>query len=183
MYISLGQIDSYITEIDETKSLDEILAVLRRQIVHLGFQRFTYWLMWQPNGTRASIWLTSYPSDWIQYYLDQKMDSNDMVARYSAIQSSPYIWSDVKNTYELTEAQRIVFGESAAAGLRAGGSVPIHGPAAAKALFSVANDEPEEKFQKLFLQNRHQLHLIATYAHEKIIALGLQHPKERDLRL
>lgn len=183
MSVSLGQVDRYISEIDHSSNLDDILAVLRRQIVQMGFERFTYWLMWQPNGARASVWLTSYPPDWINYYLDKKMDSDDLVARYSAIHTSPYEWATVKNEYELTQAQRIVFGDSAAAGLRAGGSVPIHGPGAAKALFSVANDEPEEKFQKLFLQSRHQLQLIATYAHEKIIGLGIQKTNHRNLKL
>lgn len=183
MIVSLGQIDHYISEIDYAANLDDILSVLRRQVVQMGFERFTYWLMWQPNGARVSVWLTSYPSDWIQYYTDKKMESDDLVVRYSAIHSSPYTWSTVKNHYEVTAAQRIVFGDSAAAGLRAGGSVPIHGPGAAKALLSVANDEPEEQFHKLFIQNRHQLQLIATYAHEKIISLGIQKANHRNLKL
>lgn len=180
---SLGHIDDFIREIDQTKNLDEILAVLRTQIMRLGFHRFTYWLMWQPNGARASIWLTSYPAQWINNYLENRMDGDDLVARYGAVHNRPYIWSDVKSKYDLTKAQKIVFGEAAAAGLRAGGSVPIHGPGAAKAMFSVANDEPEELFQMLFLANRHELHLLATYAHEKIIDLGLHKTRDLDLRL
>lgn len=180
---SLGAVDSFIEAIDLADSLDKILSVLQRHLLRMGFEQFTYWLMWQPDGTRASLWLTTYPEEWIKYYLENKFDSHDLVARYGAVHNRPYEWAEVKRKFNLTPSQKIVFGESAAAGLKVGGSVPIHGPGAAKAMLSVANNSSEEVFQKIFIEKRHELHLISTYAHEKIISLNLHKESKTDIKL
>jgi LuxR family quorum sensing-dependent transcriptional regulator len=105
------------------------------------------------------------------------------VMRYAARHTRPYNWTEVKEKYELTPRQRIVFSEGAIAGLRAGATVPISGPGRAKAVFSVANDQPEVQFAKLFEETRHVIHLMATYAHEKIIDLGLDRSRVEDVFL
>lgn len=83
----------------------------------------------------------------------------------------------------LTDSQRLIFNESREFGLHSGASVPIHGPGKAKGSFSVANSMPEEEFNKLFLMRRHEIHLIATYAHEKILTFGLTSPSGPNIKL
>lgn len=172
----LTEIDDFIQKMDSTENLDSILNIIRPQVERLGFERFAYWLIWSPEGPRVPLYFNSYPTEWLKQYISE-WSADDMVVRYAAVHSRPYSWSEVREKFELTPRQKIVFSAGADAGLRAGATVPLFGPGKARAIFSVANNEPEEQFIKLFNETRHTIHLMATYAHEKIIALGIDKAK------
>jgi LuxR family transcriptional regulator, activator of conjugal transfer of Ti plasmids len=177
------RLESFIRDIDEAATLDAILTVLTRQLPVVGFDYFAYWLIWPPEGMRQPLCLTNYPGDWAQYYLEQNYASHDYVGRFAAKSTVPFIWNNLAQGLRLTERQKTIFHEGKAAGLKAGGTVPIHGPAAAKATFSVANDMSDPEFEKLFTRHRHEIHLMATYVHEKIIGLGLHNPLKSPIKL
>lgn len=169
----LGNIDTFVREIDSAQYLDDILKIIDKHIRRLGFEFFTYWLLWPKDGPRKPLYLTNYPGEWTEHYLKNDYKSDDMIGRYAALSMRPFTWDMVSSQYQFTERQELVFREGADIGLRAGGSVPIHGPKNAKAAFSVSSDIDEQAFKKLFAEKRHELHLIATYAHEKIMSLNL----------
>ena len=177
------RIESFIRTVDEAHTLPLIFDVLATHLTAIGFERFAYWLLWPPNGSRKPLCITNYPNDWSEYYLDENYGSHDFVARHSAKSTIPFIWSDLAKSYKLTNQQKLIFDEGADAGLEAGGTVPIHGPGNAKATFSVANNMDKEEFSKHFLRYRHEIHLMATYVHEKIMGLGLHKPLDSAIKL
>jgi DNA-binding CsgD family transcriptional regulator len=179
----LGHIDRFIAEAGKARNLEEMFVVLRRQIERLGFDRFSYELMWPPDGGCRPLHITSYPAGWIDRYIEKRYAPHDLVCRFSAQMVRPFLWDEVSGKGNLTDSQRLVFQEGREAGLKNGASVPIHGPGAAKAYLAVANALAEEEFAKLFLRHRHELQLIATYAHECILALGIQTPPQATVRL
>ncbi len=179
----LGEIDQFIAAIDAACDIDEVFVALRRQIDRLGFERFAYWLLWSADGPPQPFRITSYSADWARRYREQEYGDHDIVGRHSVRTIRPFLWQEVNRLSHLTPVQRLVFNEGAEAGLKAGGSVPIHGPGTAVAAFSVANDLGEEEFTKLFLMHRHEIQLIATYAHERILSLGMQYPPRAEVRL
>lgn len=180
---SLQEVDDFITTMDHVTTLEDIFKVLRPQIERLGFERFAYWLMWSPEGKRIPLYINSYPVDWIDHYTDQKYGSDDLVMRYAATIVRPYNWDEVRNKYEFTTQQRLIFSEATDVGLKTGATVPINGPGKAKAVFSVSNNQNREEFAKLFLKTRHALHLFATYTHEKIISLNLHTRNVENIKL
>lgn len=179
----LENIDRFISQIDESQCLEDIKAALEIQIRRLGFDKFCYWVIWPPSGLRTSFALSNYPVKWLDHYTNNSYRSDDVVGRYSALCSRPFSWKEVRKKYVLTPDQRRVFDEALDAGLKSGASVPIHGPGAAVAAFSVSNDMDQEEFEKLFLKNRHEIHLMATYAHEKIMAISFSKPAVSDIKL
>ena len=183
MDFSLDHIDSFVEDIDRASSTENLIDILKAHTVKLGFERFTYWLTAQPDGSRCSYWVSSYPVDWTSYYGDKNFGSDDLVMRYSANHLNPYTWKDAKAHYTMTGAQRKVFAEGAEAGIRAGASIPFHGPGSAKAIFSIANDEQEDAFQRLFQSRRHHIHLFGHYAHHKILSLANLQPTVPNLNL
>jgi DNA-binding CsgD family transcriptional regulator len=178
----ITKIDDFVTSMDAAKNLDQIFQIIRPQIEALGFERFAYWLVWPPEGPRKPLYMNSYPVGWVDQYMEEFV-GDDMVMRYAAVHTRPYSWSEIFQKYDLTERQKIVFSASKSVGLRSGATVPIFGPGKAKAVFSVANNESDQDFLLLFNERRHALHIMATYAHEKIMALGIQNNKAENVFL
>ncbi len=179
----LSFVERFIAEIDHAQTLDHIYAALQVQISRMGFDHFAYWLIRPPSGPRIKLFLTNYAQKWVSHYADENYASDDIVGRYAALSLKPFSWSETRARYLLTPRQNDIMSEATSVGLRAGGSIPLHGPRAAKAAFTVCNDMPQEAFDRLFLSVRHELHLMATYAHEKILALGLKAPTKSSLSL
>jgi DNA-binding CsgD family transcriptional regulator len=171
------KIDNFIAAISGADTLEGIFNVIRPEIESLGFERFAYWLVWPPEGPRIPLYINSYPPDWIKFYTDEHLSNDDVIMKYANLQTRPYSWSEAKNRFDLTKRQRLVFGLGSEAGLSSGATVPINGPGKARAVFSVANRQNEGDFALLFNEMRHALHLFATYAHEKILALELHKKK------
>lgn len=172
-HLSLQQLDDYILDIDTASDLDDVLTVLQKQISGLGFDRFTYWLRWAGGDERKPIGITTYPEHFIEHYIASDYQSHDLIGRISTQTSTPFLWSDIYKRFEMTQVQAEIFDDGKSAGMKSGASVPIHGPNQTQATFSVANESSEKEFDKLFKFHRHELHILASYAHEKIMSLGI----------
>lgn len=169
---SLEDLDSFLLSIDCAQSLDEILSLLQKTIQALGFERFTYWLRW--SGTdKEPIALTTYPDKFIEHYLSGSFQNYDMVGRVSMNTNRPFVWSEIPKFFEVTRMQKMLFDDSSSAGMHSGASVPIHGPQHAQATFSVVSSLSQKECDEIFQKNRHFLHILATYAHEKILSFGI----------
>lgn len=185
----LEELDYYISQINGAKTLEEVLSILQKQINVLGFDRMTYWLRWHKQESPKPVLLSTYPSNFLDHYAESNFQNHDMVGEFSNKKSTPFTWSDIAKEAEITKVQKILFSDSSSVGLRSGGSIPIHGPHNVKATFSVANDTNNKEFDQLFNLKRFQLQILATYAHEKIISLGIDNvvkieritPREKDI--
>jgi DNA-binding CsgD family transcriptional regulator len=176
-------VDDFIAALARVSTPAEITATIRLRIERLGFECFAYWLVWPPKGPRVPFIFHNYPADWAAYYKDRNYGAHDLVIRYASVQSCPYRWQDVLKAYKPTARQKNVIHGGAEAGLRAGASVPIFGPGKAQAVFSVANDQSEDQFARLFAEARHALHLIASYTHERVLALELYAKEQKSIHL
>ena len=179
---TLDQLERFISQINKAQNQNQVIEILQKQINVMGFDKMTYWLRWHSQETKKPILLSTYPGVFLEHYVANDFQSHDMVGRFSNEKSTPFKWTDIGKQLPITKIQKILFSDCSSVGLRSGGSIPLHGPKNVKATFSVANDLPEEKFNSLFEYHRHTLHLLATYAHEKIINLGINRT-EKPLKL
>lgn len=171
------RIEAAIAMLDSSADLEDVLLALEKVARDYGFEYFSYWVYHPSSLSRTRFAVTNYRKDWREYYAKANLGMHDYTGFAAAASVTPFVWSDIRARHPLSRQQDRVYDESVDAGLRSGGSVPIHGPGAIKASFSVAGPLEEPIFQKLFARHRHVLHLIATYAHEKIVALKLQEVK------
>ncbi len=179
----LGQIDDFIREVDDAKDIETVTVALRKQVDILGFEQFSYQLLRSPQGPRPQFYITGYPKEWTKRYVENNYVADDMVSRHAARIIRPFSWLEIGRFNDFTEDQKTVFDECAEFGIKIGGTVPIHGPGLAKALFTVVSDLPDAEFTKLFAARRHEVHLVATYVHERLIALGLPEPPVLNIKL
>ncbi len=176
------KIDKFIQALDTTRDLARILALLEAEVQRLGFERFTYWLLWPPQGPRIPLYLSNYPQAWSSHYTQSDFKSHDIIVSRAAQSLRPFLWAELRRE-ALTRAQRQVFDDAVPFGLRAGGNIPLHGPKNAKATLTVANDCSDSEFERIFVARRHELQLVAAYVHEKILHLGLDRPPADRLKL
>lgn len=180
--LTFEELDSYINAINAANTLDDILGILQRQIVVFGFEKLTYWVRWPSFETKKPVFISTYPSRFIEHYLEIGYQSHDMVGRLSIEKNVPFTWSQISQEMPISKMQKALFDDGSSVGLRSGGSIPLHGPKLIKATFSVANDSPQHEFDALFQHHRHELHIMASYAHERIMMLGISNPL-RDVKL
>lgn len=171
--ISFEELDRYISALGDAKDVEQIIEILQKQVKALGFEKMAYWLRWHKQETKEPIILSTYPEDFLKHYAANDFQSHDMVGRFSNEKNTPFKWSDIAKELPVTRMQKALFADSSSVGLKSGGSIPIHGPHNMKATLSVASDIPGKEFDELFNYSRHELHLLAAYAHEKIAAVGL----------
>lgn len=171
--LTFQELDTFLLAIDAAENLDQILDVTQRQINVLGFDRFTYWLRWSNKQSKEPVGITTYPKHFIDHYISNDYQSHDMVGRFSSQVNRPFQWNEISEKFTISKMQQLLFDDSQAVGIRSGASVPIHGPNQAQATFSVVSDASPQEFEKLFQYRRHELHILATYAHEKIMSLGI----------
>lgn len=170
---TFDEIDTFLSALNDCKDIDSTISRLTKQMEIMGFEKSAYWLRWPQTPEKPSIILSTYPEEFVENYKEQDYGAHDMVGRLATNSNSPFAWDDIKDRYEITKKQHIIFGESSSVGLKEGGSVPIHGPNMTKATFSVASNLPEKEFKDLFAFHRHEIHLLATGAHERLMQLGL----------
>jgi DNA-binding CsgD family transcriptional regulator len=168
----MHRIDRYIADIAGAKTIEQALSALRAELTRLGFEWFTYEMIVAPEG-RQGAFLTNFPEVWIDRYSERRYARDDAVIDHAMRTARPFLWREPQDNPHLTAAQKSVFVEAADIGLKTGAIVPLHGPGRIKSLVSVANNMLDERFALLFAACRHELQLVATYAHEQLIRLGI----------
>ncbi len=170
------ELDQFIKNIDASNDLDRVLNVMQSQVKILGFDRLTYWLRWPNKEKKDPIFLSTYPDEYITHYIENDFQKHDMVGRFASSTMTPFLWNDIEKNFVITKMQKVIFSDSASAGLKAGGSIPVNGPGAIQAVFSVVKNCSAKEFEQIFIFHRMELQLLATYAHEKIMTLGITNP-------
>jgi len=174
---SLGYIEDFIDEVDRAKDLDDLYSAMMKQIKRQGFESFIYRLIVAQNGTQPVYYLSSIPQEWKDRYKNLNYGKDDIVARHIGRTMRPFNWLEICPWNDLTDAQRNIMNEARVFGITSGGTVPIHGVGHTKALVSVTNNLPPEKFAPMFLHERHAIHLVATYFHERIVQMYPSSPR------
>jgi DNA-binding CsgD family transcriptional regulator len=179
----LGQVDQFIQEIDMAQDIEAITLALRKHVDFLGFEWFSYQFLRSHEGPRPRYYITGYPKEWTSRYVEKKHISNDMVSRHAAQVMRPFSWLEIGRLDDFTDDQQNFFNEASEFKIINGGTVPLFGPGLARAAFTVSSRVPDEEFAKLFQAKRHEIHLMATYVHERLTALGVPRPIPIDFKL
>ena len=132
----------------------------------LGFTKFSFVARGRHCDGRAFEHIaTNYAPEWrarvrTQNYLD--IDPTVRRARRSCL---PFTWSELRESRALLPAQRQLFDEASALGLRHGLTVPIHMTGGGEGLVALASDGSVREFDSAIAHHRHDLHLLALHFH------------------
>lgn len=162
---------------------ERIAADLEKQVARLGFQWFMYWRMRPAYGPRTPLYITNYPARWLKRHQERGYGSFEPVGHRASQTKQAFLWSDLRKMPHLTQRQKTVFVEAARFGLRAGGTIPLHGPGATRALLCVAADCSEATFAKRFTEQLGTLQQLAMLTHQAMAETTIPRPLDPNLKI
>lgn len=139
----LARYSDLLNATDESTWVDAFFAHSRR----LGFEYCLFGVILHPQAPLATAWVrSSFPAPWLERYFGRGYVDVDYKVRHCMNNSVPLLWSpDVFVSPE----QRRVYDEGCTFGLRAGISLPAHGPLGTYGQMCLARDvEPDAEFQR-----------------------------------
>lgn len=127
------RISEFIERSNQVASTSDLFGLLVRAAAARGFDRLAYGTL---NGElsprsaegRAPAVALNYPNDWVEHYFDHGYQTIDPVVRYTPVMPAPYAWAELGRRFRLDRVESRVMDEAQEAGLKAGVSVPLHGP-------------------------------------------------------
>jgi LuxR family quorum-sensing transcriptional regulator LasR len=129
----------------------------------LGFEQVMFAVIPQPKVSLDDAFLrTNYPVEWRGHYDRQNMRVVDPTVEYCFRSNAPLVW--LPQAFK-TQVQQSMYEEAAAFGLRAGVTLPIHGPGGEVGMLTCVRDEmPGPAFMKDLYQNLGALTLLRDMA-------------------
>jgi LuxR family quorum-sensing system transcriptional regulator CciR len=124
-----SRIDAFVRDVSNIVSEAELAALLEEISADMGFHYFA--LTHHVDILRApqpAIRLHNYPSQWAEYFDEQKLGPSDPVHRASHLTSVGFTWSRLPQMIHLTPRDRWVLEQAGFNGIGDGFTVPAHVP-------------------------------------------------------
>jgi LuxR family transcriptional regulator, quorum-sensing system regulator BjaR1 len=164
-----------VEAIERTKSVSHLSREIALSARLLGFDRWGIAAI--PGGNKRfdkCVYLQDWPSDWFRRYTENDYLAVDPVIRRLRASVLPFNWSEAHYDREAEPHAYKVMAEATEFGLNHGVIVPIYtlSGGVAGATFASRRSEFSERFIPA-------LHLIAIYAHARLVELCGVRPAER----
>ncbi len=166
---SMQQLDQFIESIRAARSLDDIYQAIEAQVRGLGFEKFTYHVVRPPEGPRKRFFLSNYPSEWVNHYIEHEYVNIDPIAPLASATVLPFSWPSLRHGRRKNPKWEKFFNEAGEFGLSQGITVPAHGPGQCLATFNFVADMAPHDFERFCDAQRHSIHLTAMYSHQSVV--------------
>jgi DNA-binding CsgD family transcriptional regulator len=161
------ELEDYIDATNRATDASHAVQLYQTALADIGFDRMMYSAVQAHEATSEICLASSYPEDWIQYYLNNGYMDIDPLRRYGHLQRHTFAWDSLASRYKFSAKERKVMNEASDACLFDGAAVPLHGPGGEVIGASVASSSPHPD-SKRFLN---RLNLITVQFHTVYTAL------------
>jgi LuxR family quorum-sensing system transcriptional regulator CciR len=123
------RVDAFVRDVREVKAEADLAELLAEISQEMGFSFFalTHHVDMR-QAPQPAIRLANYPSDWVDYFDDQKLGVSDPVHRASHLTSVGFPWSRLSSLIELTSRDHEVLELASRRGIGDGFTIPAHVP-------------------------------------------------------
>ncbi len=162
----MGVVEGAIAAMQERQSSAAIVEQFIASASQFGFTKFSFLSRGRHSDGRAFEHIvTNYAPEWRARVRTQRYLDIDPTLRQARRSPLPFTWRDLRESRALLPAQRQLFDEAAATGLRHGFTVPIHMSGGGQGLVALASDMTAREFTSAVAHHRHDLHLVALHFH------------------
>lgn len=131
---SLSEFSALLEAPNETDWARELVKFSAR----LGFERIVFAVVPTPQaGIEHGYLQSTYPERWRKLYDKQGLANHDPTVLHCRSSNLPLIWAP---TIFVNDQQQALYEEAASFGLRAGVTLPMHGPGGIAGMLSLASD-------------------------------------------
>lgn len=165
-----------LAEIQALAKSDEMAGVLEVISARYGLSYLTFLVLRSGATSLATpFYFSTYPQEWIDAYLANDYIAIDPVAAIARTGLLPVDWSQVDRRSD--DVKRL-FADAMAHGVGPNGlAVPVRGAHGERCLLSAASNLRKDDWSALKRLVVHELHILAYYLHEKVLAIsGLRQP-------
>lgn len=123
--------EDFVDATRSVRSLEHLCHVFIEAMEHLGYDRVNFTVLNDrqlPQSAQGFGIVSTYPSDWQQYYVAENFQRIDPVVRFAIGNFQPFRWRDIMRLTELSRRQVRFLNEAEAAGLHNGVGIPFAGP-------------------------------------------------------
>lgn len=123
------RIDAFVRDVGHVKCESDLAELLAEISGEMGFSFFA--LTHHVDIRQApepAIRLSNYPSDWVDFFDDQKLGVSDPVHRASHLTSVGFAWSRLPTLVQLTPSDHRILELAAHRGIEDGFTIPAHVP-------------------------------------------------------
>ena len=155
-------ISQKIAELDKLDEVAQGLMVVC-EFPQVRFSTFQF-IQSRPDRYSSPFVRTTYPAQWVNYYLQHNLMHSDPVVRHSLNSKKPFFWSEVK----LTNDERLMMQQALSFGLSPFGySVSTIDVGPYKGLFSInANKDAAGDWEKTVVQDETSWRKVALKLHK-----------------
>lgn len=163
--MKLRDLHGRLQHLVEADSPEALAERIRREAGELGYSSFIYALRIPTSFAESRVvQIKGYPAPWLDRYWDASHFAVDPVVDYCAHNLLPISWDRL--VPRMSAGARRMMGEAAEFGLRAGVSMPIHGPGGELGILSFARQRGGGMSRTTTARTMTTVHVLAAYVHE-----------------
>lgn len=189
--------EDYHLLLEKSQSLAQLQGHLLKILSNFGFSHFAYVPIDPPRDKRYRMitpesaavdeaypeFVSTFPTSWVEHYLSQDYSNVDPTYSHAAVTIFPFLWDELFKENWFTAQHRSFFNEAADFGVRAGVTIPLHGPLSGLATLNLAGDLRGKELQGTFQQHQVDLMRVAFSAHEMMLRFLSLHPDQDQVKL
>ncbi|MEQ9109643.1 MAG: LuxR family transcriptional regulator [Rhodospirillaceae bacterium] len=167
------QTSDALADLELIRDRNSFHDVLNRSCDALGYKSFVYFSMNTEAVLNAKlkdtfadmIHVTNIDSSWTEHYIKENYATSDPVVTDAFKARLPIVWDEGYRISTLTSDEAQMMADAHDFGIERGLAVPIHGPAGELGMLCLYSDIKGSKFTAHVTETKHDLHLLANYAH------------------
>jgi LuxR family transcriptional regulator, quorum-sensing system regulator BjaR1 len=165
----------FIEQLQRLETAEEICGLIAAELARYGLTFITSFRLPGPGDPpEQAIDLNTRPADYIEHYVSQNYVDRDPLVRELRWSVLPFTWDDVRNTRQLSKAERSIIDEGRDFGANNGMVIPIVSATGSVGLFCPCGREPD-----LSQRARSALDVIGVYSYHALRRLAAQGRREQ----
>ena len=157
------RISDFIEKSNAIAAPGDLVRLFEKTTSEYGFSKIAYADLTSGRHNRPETpgFLVSYPDDWVTHYFARGYERIDPSTQYLFVSRGPFTWDELPKLVRVSKKQARLMAEADGAGLKAGLSIPLHGPMGSTSAIALASDSSDAEAAA----SKHELQALAVQFH------------------